>query len=155
MSWRDTVAHGNHRWLLNEAKDIVNAHLKDRFEDGELQSPYENGSWLDVIQIFDYTRDDWKDTTINQELFDLIIKIKIHVKYDFVARCALQYIAHYLIATRTLSWWCRPVYEGNLKYVLQRYFPLQSKPLNYDYLRYVVNSDLDTGRIETEVVVTS
>lgn len=148
MSWRDTEAYYNHTWLLNNAKDIVNNHLKGQFERGEILSPYDNGSWLDIIQIFDYTRNDWKETTVNQELFDLIIKIKIYVKDDFVARSALKFIVHYLIGTKSLGWWCRPVYEGNLKYVLQRYFPAQ-KPLNYDYLRYIVNCDLDTGSLET------
>lgn len=132
------------RRLLNEAKDIVNHYLKGRFEDGEIKSIYDDGSWLDVIQIFDYTKDCWTDNTVNQELFDLIIKIKLYVDAPFVARAALKFVVSYIIGTESLHWWCRPIYEGNLKYVLQKYFPAH-KPLNYDYLRFVLNADLDTG----------
>ena len=145
----------NDRELLNEAKKIVNIHLKGLFEEGKLTSPYENGSWLDVIQIFDYSRNDWKEHTINQELFDLIIKIKLYVDDGFVARCALKFIVSYILSTRTLGFWCRPIYEGNLKYVLQKFFPLSHKPLNYDYLRYVFNADLDSGVANEEVAITS
>ena len=143
-----------HTRLLNEAKEIVNIHLKGKYERGEISSPYENGSWLDIIQIFDYERNDWTEHTINQELFFLIIKIKIYVKDSFVARCALKFIAQYIIETETIHWWNRPVYGGNLKYVLQRHFPAQ-KPLNYDYLRYVLNTDLDTGITNERIVITS
>lgn len=141
MTWRDTAAHSNHRWLLNEAKDIINENIKSQFDDGEITSPYENGSWLDVIQVFDYTKDCWNDNTVNQELFSLIIKIKIYDIPADTARFALKFIASYIINTGSISYWCRPIYSGNLKYVLQRYFPLH-KPLNYDYLRYVLNYDI-------------
>lgn len=143
-----------HAWLLNQAKEIVNEHLKGKYERGEISSPYENGSWLDVIQIFDYERNDWEEHTINNELFFLIIKIKIHVEDDFIARSALKFVAQYIINTESIWWWCRQVYWGNLKYVLQRHFPAH-KSLNYDYLRFVLNADLDTGTIGKEVVITS
>lgn len=148
MTLRDTAAYSNHTWLLNEAKEIVNEEIKSLYNQGKLSSPYDNGSWLDLIQVFDYTLDFWNGNTINQELFDLIIKIKIYNIRPEVAKEALQYIAHYIINTQTAHWWNRPIYRGNLLYVLGRYYGL-NKPLNYDYLRYVINHI----RNENETVV--
>lgn len=132
-----------HTWLLNDAQSVVNDHLKSRFEKGEITSPYECGSYLDVIQIFDYTLDYWNENTVNQELFDLIIKIKVQVKDAHVARHALKFIAQYIIETNSILWWDKPIYRENLKGIFQRYFPFEHKPMNYDYLRYVINKQRD------------
>lgn len=147
MTWRDTKAYSNHTWLLNEAQELINQCLISQFGRGEITSPYPNGSWLDVIQIFDYTLEYWNENTINQELFDLIIMIKIRNVPAAVAKLALQFIAAYIINTNSIGWWNRDIYRGNLKYVLQKYFPAH-KPLNYDYLRYVLNADIVTNKEE-------
>jgi hypothetical protein len=132
-----------HTWLLNDAQEIVNEHLKERYEKGELSPLYKYGSYLDVIQIFNYSLEYWNENTINQELFDLIIKIKVQVKDAAVARRALKFIAQYIIETNSILWWDKPIYRENLKGTFQRYFPLEHKPMNYDYLRYVINKQGD------------
>lgn len=139
------------RKALNEAQEIINDFIKQQYGRGLIQSPYECGSYLDVIQIFDYTLDFWEDSVCNQELFDLIIRIKIYDVPENEAKKALKLIVGYIIGTNSLSWWCRPIYEGNLRYVLQRYFPA-NKPLNYDYLRYILNSDyLNQNEVEVTI----
>ena len=144
MTWRDTVAHSNHTWLLNEAKELVNAELKERFEKGEIKSPYEifyEPTWLDVIQIFDYTLPYWNDVAINQELRDLISLIDVHNVSKAVATEALRLISAYIIRTETLHYWNYQSNGVQLKRLLAKFYGL-NKPLNYDYLRYVLNSDI-------------
>lgn len=129
-------------YLLNEAQELVNAELKERFEKGEIKSPYEifyEPSWLDVIQIFDYELDYWNETCINQELRDLIQLIE--TVSEKVAVPALKLISAYILNTSTCHYWN---YQSNgviLKRLLRKYFPA-NKPLNYDYLRYVLNFNL-------------
>lgn len=143
MTWRDTVAHSNHTWLLNEAQNLVNAELKERFEKGEITSPYEifyEPTWLDVIQIFDYTLPYWNDVAINQELRDLIALIYIRNVSEPVAKEALKLISAYILNTETLHYWNYQSNGVHLKRLLRKFYPLD-KPLNYDYLRYVLNSN--------------
>ena len=144
MTWRDTAAHSNHTWLLNEAKELVNAELKERFEKGEIKSSYEifyEPTWLDVIQIFDYTLPYWNDVAINQELRDLISLIDVHNVSKAVATEALRLISAYIIRTETLHYWNYQSNGVQLKRLLAKFYGL-NKPLNYDYLRYVLNSDI-------------
>jgi hypothetical protein len=144
MTWRDTGAHSNHTGLLNEAQDLVNAELKERFEKGEIKSPYEifyETTWLDVIQIFDYTLPYWNDVAINQELRDLISLIDVHNVSKAVATEALRLISAYIIRTETLHYWNYQSNGVQLKRLLAKFYGL-NKPLNYDYLRYVLNSDI-------------
>lgn len=129
-------------YLLNEAQELVNAELKERFEKGEITSPYEifyEPTYLDVIQIFDYELDCWNETCINQELRDLIQLIEC--VSEEVAVKALKLISAYILYTKTCHYWN---YQSNgviLKRLLKKYFPA-NKPLNYDYLRYVLNFNL-------------
>ena len=130
--------------LLDEAQELVNAELKDRFEKGEITSPYEifyETSYLDVIQIFNYSLDYWNDVAVNQELRDLICLIEVHNVSEAVAKTALKLIAAYILHTETCHYWN---YQSNgviLKRLLHKHFPAH-KPLNYDYLRLVINTDI-------------
>ena len=132
-------------YLLDEAQELVNAELKDRFEKGEITSPYEifyETSWLDVIQIFNYSLDYWNDVAVNQELRDLICLIEVHNVSETVAKTALKLIAAYILQTETCHYWN---YQSNgviLKRLLHKYFPA-NKPLNYDYLRLVINTTIN------------
>lgn len=128
--------------LLNRAQELVNGELKERFEKGEITSPYEifyEPTWLDVVQIFDYELDYWNETAIHQELMDLIHLTE--TVSEKVAVPALHLISAYILNTETCHYWN---YQSNgviLKRLLRKYFPA-NKPLNYDYLRYVLNFDL-------------
>ena len=143
MTWRDTAAHSDHRWLLNEAQEIVNNELKERFDNGEITSPYEifyETTWLDVIQIFDYTLPYWNQVCINQELRDLISLIDVHNVSVVNATKALRLIAAYILQTETLHYWNYQSNGVQLKRLLAKFYGL-NKPLNYDYLRYILNYD--------------
>ena len=126
-------------YLLNEAQELVNDELKAKFERGEIESPYgESGSWLDIIQIFDYTLPYWSDNTVLQELDWLLLLIKVYDLRPEAARSALKLICGFILVTETLYFW----YEERRPHLLnrlQKYFPLDNKDLNYDYLRYVYN----------------
>lgn len=139
--------------VLNEAQDIVNEVIKAKYEAGEITSPYECGSWLDVIQIFDYTKEFWKDHLILSELDQLLLLIKIHNIDVEPAREALRLICSFILATETLYYWYG---ERQLRLLnrLRKYYPLNNHVLNYDYLRYVYNADIN-GANETEAVITS
>lgn len=147
MTWRDTKAHSDHRWLLNEAQEIVNAELKERFDRGEIKSSYEifyEPSWLDVIQIFDYTLPYWNQVCINQELRDLICLIEQYDVSIVNAVKALRLISAYILNTETLHYWNYQSNGVQLKRLLAKFYGL-NKPLNYDYLRYVLNYDYKEG----------
>ena len=137
--------------VLNEAQDIVNEEIKAKYEIGEITSPY--GSWLDVIQVFDYSKEFWKDHTILSELNDLLLLIKIYDVDVKPARDALRLICSFILATETLYYW----YGERHLHLLNRlikYYPLKGTVLNYDYLRYVYNADIN-GANESEAVITS
>ena len=140
-------------YLLNEAQELVNAELKQRFENGEIKSLYEifyKPTYLDVIQIFDYELDYWNETCINQELRDLVHLIDNHNVSERIAVPALKLISAYILYTGTCHYWnCRS--NGIiLKRLLHKFFPA-NKPLNYDYLRLVLNSEL-VIRNEAELI---
>ena len=143
------------RHLLTQAQKIVNAELKERFEKGEISSPYEifyEPTWLDVVHRFNFELDCWADHTINSEISVLLGKIRQYHVTNETARTALKYIAAYIILTESIVVWTRLGYHAQLKYCLDKYYGL-NKPLNYDYLRYVLN-ELPVGN-EKLVVVTS
>lgn len=143
-------------YLLDEAQELVNAELKERFEKGEITSPYEifyEPTWLDVIQIFNYSLDYWyTDVPINQALRDLLCLIDIKKVSAPVATKALRLIAAYILHTGSIHYWNYQSNGVHLKRLLRKYYPLH-KPLNYDYLRYVINSDILITN--EEAVVTS
>lgn len=154
MTWRDTAAYSDHRWLLNEAQEIVNNELKERFDNGEIHSPYEifyETSWLDVIQIFDYTLPCWKQVAINQELRDLISLIDVHDVSTVNATKALRLIAAYIIQTETLHYWNYQSNGVQLKRLLHKFYGL-NKPLNYDYLRYILNTKITQEELASSAV---
>ena len=139
------MSYNQYTHLLDEAQELVNAELKERFEKGEITSPYEifyEPTYLDVIQIFNYSLDCWKtDVPINQELRDLIHLIDAYNVSAETAVPALKLIAAYILHTETCHYWN---YRSNgviLKRLLQRFFPAK-KPLNYDYLRLVINKEV-------------
>ena len=137
--------------VLNEAQDLVNTEIKLKYEFGEITSIYgENGSYLDVIQIFDYTKDFWKDHLILSEINELLLKIKIYNISPPVAKSALRLICSFIIATNTLHYWSgeRKLHLYNR---LLKYFPA-NKPLNYDYLRFVINQDITITNEEGVIV---
>lgn len=147
----------NFTYLLDDAQELVNAELKERFEKGEITSPYEifyETSYLDVIQVFNYSLDCWNETAVNQELRDLISLIDVHRISVPVATEALKLIASYIISTQSLHYWNYSTNGVPLKRILHRYFPLE-KPLNYDYLRYVLNSDSLTNHKEVSPSITA
>lgn len=134
--------------LLNRAQELVNGELKERFEKGEITSPYEifyEPTWLDVVQIFDYELDCWNETAIHQELRYLIHLTE--TVSEKVAVPALQLISAYILNTETCHYWNYPYNGVILKRLLKKYFPA-NKPLNYDYLRYVLNFDLFQNKEE-------
>lgn len=130
-------------YLLDDAQELVNTELKERFESGEINSPYEifyEPTYLDVIQIFDYSLDCWNDVAVNQELKHLIHMIENYGISEPVAKAALKLIAGYILHSETCHYWN---YQSNgviLKRLLYKYFPAH-KPLNYDYLRFVLNNN--------------
>ena len=140
-------------FLLNEAKEIVNEEIKAKYELGEISSPYECGSHLDVIQIFDYTLQYWHDSTVLSEVNDLLLLIKCYRINIEAAREALKLICSFIIVTETLYYWYGEKHY-HLWNRLREYYPLGNAPLNYDYLRYVYNADFN-GANETEAVITS
>lgn len=132
-------------YLLNEAKDLVNLELKQRFENGEITSPFEifyEPTWLDVVQIFDYELDCWNETCINQELRDLIHLIEAYEVSNQIAIQSLQLIATYILYSETCHYWNYQTNGVILKRLLRKYFP-SNKPLNYDYLRLILNTKYD------------
>lgn len=141
-------------YLLNEAQHIINVEVKYKFEIGKITSPYEifyEPTWLDVVQIFDYELDYWNNIAINQELRSLIHMIEAYNISKENAIAALKRIASYILYTETCHYWN---YQSNgviLKRLLQKYFPA-NKPLNYDYLRFVLNTDY-INQNEVEVTV--
>ena len=130
-------------FLLDEAQELVNAELKERFEKREINSPYEifyEPTYLDVIQIFNYSLDYWEsDVPINQELRELIHLIDGYNVSAETAVPALKLIATYIIHTETCHYWNHQSNGVILKRLLHKFFPAE-KPLNYDYLRLVINS---------------
>ena len=133
--------------VLNEAQSIVNEEIKAKYRCGEISSPYECGSWLDVIQIFDYTKEFWKDHTILSELNELLLLIKIYDIDVKPARDALRLICSFILVTETLYYW----YGERQLHLLNRlwkYYPLDNHVLNYDYLRYVFNADINGANEE-------
>lgn len=131
-------------YLLNEAQDLVNEELKEQFENGEITSLYEifyETSWLDVIQIFNYELDYWKDHVINYELSQLLGLIRFNDLTNETARTALKLIAAYIYYTETVHIWHKYGYKAQFVGSFGRYFPAH-KPINYDYLRYVLNQDI-------------
>lgn len=139
-------------FLLNEAQDIINDGIKAKFEAGEISSPYKNGSWLDVIQIFDYTLPFWSDLTVLAELNNLLILIKIYDLPIASTRKALRLICSFILATETLYYWYGERHYHLLNR-LRKYCPLNNHVLNYDYLRYVYNSDITGSNENREVIV--
>lgn len=141
-------------YLLDNAQELVNAELKERFEKGEITSPYEifyETTWLDVVQIFNYSLDYWyTDVPINQALRDLLCLIDIHNISAPVASKALRLIAAYILHTGSIHYWNYQSNGVHLKRLLRRHYPL-NKPLNYDYLRYIINSDITI--VEKEAVI--
>ena len=143
-------------FLLDNAKDLVNAELKERFEKGEIKSPYEifyEPTYLDVIQIFNYSLPYWtSDIPVNQALRDLISLIDVRNISAPVAKEALRLIAAYIINTESIYYWSGS--NGvQLRRLLHKHYGLD-KPLNYDYLRYVLNYDIIiTKGVETSLTV--
>lgn len=126
-------------FLLNEAQELINDELRSKFRRGEISSPYRNGSWLDVIQVFDYSLPYWEYSTVLTNLDELLLLIKVHDIRSKIAKPALRLICSFILYTETLYYWYgeRRLHLFNR---LQEYFPLEGKELNYDYLRYVYNS---------------
>ena len=143
-----------HCYLLNEAQELVNAELKQKFEQGEITSPWElfyEPTWLDVVQIFDYTHDFWNESTINWELSCLLGLIRFNDLSNETAENALRLIAAYIIQTESCHVWNTYGYKAQFIGSFGKYFPA-NKPINYDYLRYVLNSDIISIRNEGGVI---
>ena len=135
-------------YLLNEAKDLVNAELKEKFEAGEITpacSIFYEPTWLDVIQVFDYTKDFWQDHVINYELSCLLGLIRAHDISNETARPALRLIAAYILHTESAHVWNKYGYKAQFIGSFGKYYPA-NKPINYDYLRYVINQDIVISR---------
>ena len=151
------MSYNQYTYLLDEAQELVNAELKERFEKGEITSPYEifyETTYLDVIQIFCYSLDCWTtDVPINQELRSLISLIELHDVSRDVAVPALRLVSAYILNSESLHYWNRQSNGVVFKRLLHKFFPA-NKPLNYDYLRLVINSDILVTN-EGEGVVTS
>ena len=142
-------------YLLDDAQELVNTELKQRFENGEISSPYEifyEPTWLDVVQRFCYSLDYWRtDVPINQELRDLLCLIDIHDISAPVATKALRLISAYILHTESLHYWNRQGNGVHLKRLLRKFYGL-NKPLNYDYLRYVINFDVRNENEKVAIV---
>ena len=153
MSWRDTQAYIQHNWLLNEAKEVINAELKAKVEAGEIEASYgRKDDWLNVIHLCNYEMLRSVDVC-TQYARDMVILMRIHNLSSETCRTALTYICSYINATNSVYLWNRDGYRFNLRYCLWKYFGIK-KPLNYDTLRYVLNYDL-IGNENEEVVIVS
>jgi len=142
-------------YLLNEAQELINSELKRLFEAGEITpacSIFYEPSWLDVVQIFDYSKDFWQDHVINYELSCLLNLIRVNPIPNETARKSLRLIAAYIIHTETIHIWHKYGYKAQFIGSFSKYYPA-NKPINYDYLRYVINQDIVNAN--EEVVITS
>ena len=138
------VKLNKHTWLLNEARDIINEELKEKFEREEIRSPWEifyKPTYLDVIYLLNFNDIETEDVTA-MYIRDLIMLLKIHKLSDYAGVKALKCICAYINNTNTCHLWNRKDYKYHFKVVLNHYFGYE-KPINYDYMRLVINTHLE------------
>ena len=140
----------SHTWLLNEARDAINEDLKEKFERGEIHSPWEifyEPSWLDVVYLLNFNDIESEEVTA-MYILDLIMLLKIHKLSDYTGVKALKCICGYINNTDTCHLWNRKGFKYHFQVVLNHYFGYE-KPINYDYMRLVINANYP--EVETSV----